>query len=77
MSLEAVQADQELERRRIMGDLMFVSNDPKLQGDLYMESDAEEIYLPDNATVRRGGPGGYKRNGQPVMGEDETGIIGY
>mmetsp|Transcript_35437 Transcript_35437/g.46655 ORF Transcript_35437/g.46655 Transcript_35437/m.46655 type:complete len:134 (-) Transcript_35437:959-1360(-) len=74
MSLAAVQHDQELERKRMMGDLMLVSNDRNVQGDLYMESDAEEIYLPENQ--RRGGPG-FKRNGQSLVTEDEAGIIGY
>ena len=58
-----------------MGDLMFVSNDRNVQGDLYIESDAEEIYLPDGAQVRRAGHG--RRKHQSLVTEDETGIVGY
>ena len=53
---------------------MFVSNDRNVQGDLYMESDAEELYLPDSQI--RKGPG-FKRNRQSLLTEDEGGIIGY
>lgn len=44
----AAQLDQELEKRRLLGDLMLVSNNKNVQGDIYIESEAEEIYLPDN-----------------------------
>ena len=85
MSLAAVEHEQEINQRRheheinrqrMMGELMVVSNNRNVQGDLYMESDAEEIYVPERQMPRRAGPG-FKRNGQSLVTEDETGIIGY
>lgn len=32
---------------RGMTPVMFVSKDRNVQADMYMESDAEEIYMPD------------------------------
>ena len=32
-----------------MTPVMFVSKDQDVQGDFYMESEAEEIYVPDRA----------------------------
>ena len=49
MSFPTAQHDQELFNNRNKDDLMFVSNDRNVQGDIYIESDAEEIYLPDGA----------------------------
>lgn len=53
---------------------MFVSNDRNVQGDIYMESDAEEIYMPDGAQ-RYGGRGRNKRISTTT--EDDSGIVGY
>jgi len=53
------------------GDLMYVSKDRSVLGDLYIESDAEEIYLPDSHLKRLS-----KRKGQ-LAPPEETGIVGY
>ena len=50
---------------------MFVSKDRKVQGDIYTESDAEEIYMPDGAGQRY--RGGNKRQSM----DDSGGIVGY
>ena len=58
-----------------MTPVMFVSQDRNVQGDIYIESEAEEIYLPDGQFAR----GASKFRGKKVSTttEDETGIIGY
>ena len=47
MSFTTAQHDQELAKQRQKGELMYVSKDRNIHGDIYIESDAEEIYLPD------------------------------
>ena len=59
------------------GDLMIVSSDKNVQGDLYIESDADEIYLPDTKIIPRAGSG-FKNNMPSLLpSEDEGGIVGY
>ena len=55
MSMAAAQLDMQLMLRNgtlnamsLGNDSLFVSKDDSLQADLYMESDAEEIYLPES-----------------------------
>ena len=53
--------------------VMFVSKDHNLHADMYMESDAEEIYMPDGAS-----PGRRGRNKRiSTTTEDDSGVIGY
>ena len=52
---------------------MFVSKDHNVHADMYMESDAEEIYRPDG-----GGRGRHGRNKRmSTTTEDDSGVIGY
>ena len=51
---------------------LFVSKDHNLQADVYMESDAEEIYMPDG-TGRQFG----KKKRISTTTEDDSGIVGY
>ena len=51
-----------------MTPVMYVSKDRKVQGDIYTESDAEEIYMPD---------GGYRGKRRVSAVEDSGGIVGY
>lgn len=53
---------------------MFVSKDHDVQADLYMESEAEEIYLPESQMRK-----GYKQKNRRVSSttEDDSGILGY
>ena len=51
---------------------IYVSKDPGMQADLYIESDAEEIYLPDSQ-FRQGG----RNRKVSTTTEDDSGIIGY
>ena len=53
--------------------MMFVSKDPNMQADLYIESEAEEIYMPDGHM--RGG--NFRNNKVSTTTEDDSGIIGY
>ena len=56
------------------GNPMFVSKDHDVQADLYMESEAEEIYLPESQMRK-----GYKQKNRRVSSttEDDSGILGY
>lgn len=55
--------------------VMFVSKDHNVHADMYMESDAEEIYMPDGASPGRRGRGRNKR--MSTTTEDDSGVIGY
>ena len=57
---------------RGMTPVMFVSKDRNVQGDIYMESDAEEIYMPDGTGRRYG-----RRKRVSTTTEDDSGIVGY
>lgn len=68
----------ELEKQRLLGhgynETLFVSKDHNVQADMYMESDAEEIYMPDGAGRGRG----FGRNKRvSTTTEDDSGIVGY
>ena len=52
---------------RGMTPVMFVSKDRNVHADMYMESDAEEIYMPDQQFGKR----------VSTTTEDDSGIIGY
>lgn len=52
---------------------IYVSKDPGMQADLYIESDAEEIYLPDSVVRTQGG----RNRKVSTTTEDDSGIIGY
>ena len=56
--------------------MMYVAKDHNVAADFYMESDAEEIYMPDSAY--RGGSNNFG-SGRKVSTttEDDSGIIGY
>ena len=52
---------------------IYVSKREDMQADLYIESDADEIYMPDNSFRPQGG-----RNRKiSTTTEDDSGIIGY
>ena len=53
---------------RGMTPVMFVSKDRNVQADMYMESDAEEIYMPDQQ---------FGKQRLSTTTEDDSGIIGY
>ena len=59
------------ENRDTMTPVMFVSKDRNVAADLYMESDTEEIYLPDR-DVRN-----FRKHKLSTTTEDESGVIGY
>lgn len=56
-----------------MTPVMFVSKDHNVQADIYIESDAEEIYMPYGGNRRTGG----FNNKVSTTTEDDSGIIGY
>ena len=55
---------------------MYVSKDQNVAADFYMESDAEEIYMPESGYRNPGGRG-FTSNRISTTTEDETGIVGY
>ena len=60
--------------RTMMTPLMLVSKDKKMQGDLYTESDAEEIYLPDHYMRKQNRLGNGR---QSLVTDDSQGVVGY
>ena len=53
---------------------MLVSKDRNVQADIYMESDAEEIYLPDHYMRKQNR---LNKGRQSLVTDDSTGIVGY
>lgn len=75
MSIGVAQHDLELEKQRMMAygnETLFVSKDKNLHADVYMESDTEEIYMPDGGGRQFG-----KRKRVSTTTEDDSGIVGY
>lgn len=52
---------------------IYVSKDPGVQADFYIESEAEEIYMPDSSFRPQGG----RNRKVSTTTEDDSGIIGY
>ena len=62
-----------IDKESNMNRSIYVSKDPGMQADLYIESDAEEIYLPDSQFRTQGG----RNRKVSTTTEDDSGIIGY
>ena len=61
-----------------MTPVMFVSKNQNVQADFYMESDAEEIYMPDHSPRMRGKNKRYGSNtSTDVFSQEDNTIVGY
>ena len=49
-----------------------MSKDQNIQADIYIESEAEEIYLPDSQLKQN-----FNTRQRSITTEDDSGIIGY
>ena len=62
--------------------MLSVGRNKDVQADLYIESEAEEIYLPESSHISAGVAGvlppyNYGKRVSLPSTEDETGIVGY
>ena len=63
-----------------MTPVMFVSKNQNVQADFYIESDAEEIYMPDHTMSKRRASNLKKRYGSLTsydVPDDDDNIVGY